>query len=89
MDFLHSLFQINNKSEAYEKCRRRVCSQEAEKRDELKLGIGAADRLSRGETAASVGRHYGVNESTLHYIKKKEQSEIADPRQDLDCVLFV
>uniref|UniRef100_UPI00358EE646 putative CENPB DNA-binding domain-containing protein 1 n=1 Tax=Myxine glutinosa TaxID=7769 RepID=UPI00358EE646 len=28
------------------------------------------DRLLRGETAASVSRHYGINESTVRYIWK-------------------
>ena len=32
------------------------------------------DRLSRGESVASVGRYYGVNESTVPYIKKNEKA---------------
>ena len=27
--------------------------------------IGLLDRLSRGESVASVGRHFGINESTV------------------------
>ena len=30
------------------------------------------NRLARGESAASVGRHYRINESTVRYIHKNE-----------------
>uniref|UniRef100_UPI0035902E27 putative CENPB DNA-binding domain-containing protein 1 n=1 Tax=Myxine glutinosa TaxID=7769 RepID=UPI0035902E27 len=32
------------------------------------------DWLSREDSAASVGRHYGVNESTVHEIRKNEKA---------------
>uniref|UniRef100_UPI00358E5DC8 mitogen-activated protein kinase kinase kinase kinase 4-like n=1 Tax=Myxine glutinosa TaxID=7769 RepID=UPI00358E5DC8 len=40
----------------------------------LNQKVELLDRLSRGESAASVGRHYGVNESTIRYIRKKEKT---------------
>ena len=30
------------------------------------------DKLGSGESASSVGRHYGINESTVRYIRKAE-----------------
>ncbi|XP_032806279.2 uncharacterized protein LOC116940493 [Petromyzon marinus] len=41
------------------------------------------DRLALGESAASVGRLYGVNESTVRYIKK---SEVAIRASVSECV---
>uniref|UniRef100_A0A8C4QHC6 HTH CENPB-type domain-containing protein n=1 Tax=Eptatretus burgeri TaxID=7764 RepID=A0A8C4QHC6_EPTBU len=38
----------------------------------LSQKVELLDRLAGGETAASVGRHYGVNESTVRSIKKNE-----------------
>ena len=32
------------------------------------------DMVKEGKSYAAVGRHYGVNESTLHYIKKNEKA---------------
>uniref|UniRef100_UPI00358E44AC tigger transposable element-derived protein 1-like n=1 Tax=Myxine glutinosa TaxID=7769 RepID=UPI00358E44AC len=34
--------------------------------------IGLLDRLARSESLASVGRYYGINESTVRYIRKSE-----------------
>ena len=35
--------------------------------------VDLLDRLSSGQSVASVGRLYGVNESTIPYIQKREK----------------
>uniref|UniRef100_UPI00358EB99E putative CENPB DNA-binding domain-containing protein 1 n=1 Tax=Myxine glutinosa TaxID=7769 RepID=UPI00358EB99E len=40
----------------------------------LNQKVELLDRLSRGECVASVGRHYGVNESTIRYVQKNEKA---------------
>ncbi|XP_078455668.1 uncharacterized protein LOC144721694 [Lampetra planeri] len=45
--------------------------------------VALLDRLAQGESAASVGRLYGVNESTVRYIKK---SEVAIRASVSECV---
>ena len=47
-----------------------ICSQEAESVMSLSQKVELLDLLPRGKSAPSVSRYYGVNESTLHYIKK-------------------
>uniref|UniRef100_UPI00358E9BDB putative CENPB DNA-binding domain-containing protein 1 n=1 Tax=Myxine glutinosa TaxID=7769 RepID=UPI00358E9BDB len=39
----------------------------------LSQKVELLDWLSRGESAASVGRHSGINKSTVRYIRKKEK----------------
>ena len=36
--------------------------------------VDLLDQLSRRQSVASVGRHYGVNESTVRYIWKNEKA---------------
>uniref|UniRef100_UPI00359001A7 putative CENPB DNA-binding domain-containing protein 1 n=1 Tax=Myxine glutinosa TaxID=7769 RepID=UPI00359001A7 len=40
----------------------------------LSQKVELLNRLSRGDSAASVGRHYGVNESTIRLIRKNEKA---------------
>ena len=35
--------------------------------------VDLLDRLSRGQSVTSVGRHYRVNESTIFYQRKNEK----------------
>ena len=49
----------------------------------LQKKVEICDKLARGETAASVGRLYGVNESTVRTIRKSEatiRSSVAPPK---------
>uniref|UniRef100_UPI00358E955F tigger transposable element-derived protein 1-like n=1 Tax=Myxine glutinosa TaxID=7769 RepID=UPI00358E955F len=40
----------------------------------LSQKVELLDLLLRGDSAASVGRHYGVHESTIRYIRKNEKA---------------
>lgn len=36
--------------------------------------VGLLDMLKEGKSYAAVGRHYGINESSVCYIKKEENN---------------
>uniref|UniRef100_UPI00358EF884 probable RNA-binding protein 46 n=2 Tax=Myxine glutinosa TaxID=7769 RepID=UPI00358EF884 len=56
-----------------DQCRRCVDYQEAKESDEPEPESGAAGQaFERRESAASVGRHYGINESSIYYIRKEK-----------------
>ncbi|XP_064421091.1 tigger transposable element-derived protein 1-like [Latimeria chalumnae] len=58
--------KLMGKSESGTKRQRKVMT--------LSEKIELLNMLARGESAASVGRHYGINESTVWYIRKHEKN---------------